>query len=170
MTGIVRRCILSFVVSFFCYIPCSHAEDSFFDSAGVKIHYIVEGHGEPVLLITGFGGSIQNWYALGIIRELSNTFQVIALDPRGHGQSDKPHDPKSYGMNLVEDPIRLLNHLKIRKAHVVGYSMGGNITMEILTHHPERLRTSVIGGTGWSQQDQLAAQKTLADSLEEGKE
>jgi pimeloyl-ACP methyl ester carboxylesterase len=169
MAATVKRWVLILIISFvFSFLPL-HAEDFFFDSAGVKIHYIVEGKGEPVLLISGFGGSIQNWYALGIIRELSNAFQVIALDCRGHGQSDKPHDPNSYGMNLVEDSIRLLDHLKIQKAHVVGYSMGGNITMEILTHHPERLRTAVIGGAGWSQLDQTAAQKTLADSLEEGK-
>jgi pimeloyl-ACP methyl ester carboxylesterase len=169
ITATAKRLVLNIIIWLIFSIPSLQAEDFFFDSAGVKIHYIVEGNGEPVLLITGFGGSIQSWSAQGIIRELSNTFQVIALDPRGHGQSDKPHDPNSYGMNMVEDPIRLLDHLRIEQAHVVGYSMGGNITMEIVTHHPERLRTAVIGGAGWSQKDQLAAQKILADSLEEGK-
>ena len=127
--------------------PFLHPADFFFDSAGVKIHYVVEGKGEPVLLIPGLGGDIQSsWPVIG---ELSKTFQVIALDNRGHGQSDKPHDPNSYGMNLVEDPIRLLDHLNIQRAHVEGYSMGGAIVLAMLGFHPERLRTAVIGGAGW---------------------
>jgi pimeloyl-ACP methyl ester carboxylesterase len=156
-------------------LPFLHAEDFFFDSAGVKIHYTVVGKGEPVLLIPGFGGDIQT--ELSVINALSNTFQVIALDNRGHGQSDKPHDPISYGMNLVEDSIRLLDHLKIQKAHVEGYSMGGAIVMELLAFHPERLRTAVIGGAGWNPLGQnmrmrIIRQKvadSLADSLEQGK-
>jgi hypothetical protein len=106
MAVIVRRCVPPLIISFVLSISFLQAEDFFFESAGAKIHYIVEGNGEPVLLITGFGGSIQSWSVQGIIRELSNTFQVIALDPRGHGQSDKPHDPNSYGMNMVEDCSR----------------------------------------------------------------
>jgi pimeloyl-ACP methyl ester carboxylesterase len=171
IAAIVRRHIL-LLISFLVFsIPLLQAEDFFFDSAGVKIHYIVEGKGEPVLLIHGFGGSIQyDWAARGIIKELSNTFQVIALDNRGHGQSDKPHDPNSYGMNMVEDPIRQLDHLKIQKAHVVGYSMGGAITLKILASHPERLRTAVLGGAGLNPPGMTeAGKKTLADSLEQGK-
>jgi pimeloyl-ACP methyl ester carboxylesterase len=122
-------------------------------------------------LIPGFGGSVQS--NLSVIKELSNTFQVIALDSRGHGQSDKPHDPNSYGMNLVEDSIRLLDHLKIQKAHVEGYSMGGAIIMAMLAFHPERLRTAVIGGAGWipPEQDMLrqAILQNLEVSLEQGK-
>src|SRR6267154_6224000 len=70
-----------------------HAEDFFFDSDGVKIHYIVEGKGEPVILIHGFAASIAaNWGGPGVIKALSENYQVIALDNRGHGQSEKPHD------------------------------------------------------------------------------
>jgi pimeloyl-ACP methyl ester carboxylesterase len=170
IAAIVRKHILLFISFLVFTIPFLQAEDFFFNSAGVKIHYIVEGKGEPVLLIHGFGANIQlNWSDPGIIKELSNSFQVIAFDNRGHGQSDKPHDPNSYGMNMVEDPIRLLDHLKIQKAHVVGYSMGGSITLGILALHPERLRTAVIGGAGLPRPGQEALRKTLADSLEQGK-
>jgi pimeloyl-ACP methyl ester carboxylesterase len=169
--AIVRRCVLLLIISFAFSISFLHAEDFFFDSAGVKIHYTVEGMGEPVLLIPGFGGDIH--LNRTVIGELSNTFQVIALDNRGHGQSDKPHDPNSYGMNLVEDPIRLLDHLKIQKAHVEGYSMGGAIVMAMLAFHPERLRTAVIGGAGWIPPEQGMAMRAilqnLAVSLEQGK-
>ena len=168
---IVKKHVLLILVLFVFSIPFLHAEDFFFNSAGVKIHYIVEGKGEPVLLIHGFGVNIQaNWS--GIIKELSNTFQVIALDNRGHGQSDKPHNPGAYGRQMMEDSIRLLDHLKIRKAHVVGYSMGGRIAAAIVGYHPERLRTAVLGGFGWNppgDKSRAAFQQVLAESLEQGK-
>jgi len=168
---IVTKHVLFILISFVSSIPFLQAEDFFFDSAGVKIHYIVEGKGEPVLLIHGFGVDIQDqWVTTGIVKGLSDTFQVIAIDNRGHGKSDKPHDRSSYGMNMLEDPIRLLNHLKIRKAHVVGYSMGGRITMAIIANHPERLLTAVLGGAGWNPPGQDDANLAiLADSLEQGK-
>lgn len=70
---------------------------------------------------------------------------------------------------MVEDTIRLLDHLKIRKAHVVGYSMGGRITFSLLGYHPERLRTAVIGGFGWVPSDDNSyntVHEQLAESLE----
>src|SRR5580704_16817637 len=116
----LRRTYLGFFCC--CLIPADalRAEDRFFDSNGVKIHYAVEGKGEPVLLIHGFSANAQmNWGNQGIISALAKDYRVIALDNRGHGKSDKPHDPKSYGQEMVEDAVRLLDHLKIEKAHVV---------------------------------------------------
>jgi pimeloyl-ACP methyl ester carboxylesterase len=147
------------------------AEDHFFDSNGVRIHYIVEGEGEPVLLIHGFSVDIgRNWGAPGIIKALSRDYRVIALDNRGHGQSDKPHDPKKYGAEMTEDAVRLLDHLKIDKAHVVGYSMGARITAELLASHPDRLLTATLGGFGGIRlaPDQMRFWGELADSLEQG--
>ena len=155
-------------------VPTLPAEDAFFDSGGVKIHYTIEGTGEPVLLIHGFSVSAaSNFGNPGIIKGLSDHYQVIAIDNRGHGQSDKPHDPKQYGPKMAEDSINLLNHLKIRKAHVVGYSMGGFITTQLLAKHPDRLITATLGGAGWRSPDETEYYKplfkNLADSLEEGK-
>jgi pimeloyl-ACP methyl ester carboxylesterase len=169
--AIAKGQVLLVLVTLVFFIPLLHAEDFFFDSAGVKIHYTVEGKGEPVLLIHGFGGDIQDqWGAPGVIKALSDAFQVIAIDNRGHGKSDKPHDRNAYGINMVEDPIRLLDHLKIAKAHVVGYSMGGRITGAMIALHPERLQTAVLGGAGWNPpgQDDIGL-SILADSLEQGK-
>jgi len=169
---IVKRNFLFITVYLLFFLPLLHAEDFFFDSAGVKIHYTVEGKGEPVLVIHGFGGNVQGMGIAGIVKALSGDFQVIAIDNRGHGKSDKPHDPAAYGMQMMEDSIRLLDHLKIRKAHVVGYSMGGRITGAILGAHPERLRTAVLGGFGWESPDdpaRRAYQKEMAESLEQGK-
>lgn len=146
--------------------------DQYFDSNGVKIHYIVEGEGEPVLLIHGFSASIPTqWGMPGIIRNLSQKYKVIALDNRGHGMSEKPHDPALYGDEMVMDAVRLLDHLKIEKAHVVGYSMGGFITMRLIVKHPERLLSASPCGAGWGQKDnpRMGSLLELADSLEQGK-
>jgi len=150
-----------------------HAEDQFFDSAGVKIHYTIDGKGEPVILIHGYATNIAgNWGQPGIIKGLSDSYEVIAIDNRGHGQSDKPHDATAYGNKMADDVIGLMDHLKIRKAHIVGYSMGGFLTEALLTEHPNRLLTATLGGAGWTDpndhsQEQLLDQ--LADSLEQGK-
>jgi pimeloyl-ACP methyl ester carboxylesterase len=147
------------------------AEDSSFDSNGVKIHYVVEGQGEPVLLIHGFTVNIQSqWAAPGIIKALAKDYRVIALDNRGHGKSDKPHDPKRYGLEMVEDQVRLLDHLKIDKAHVVGYSMGAAIAAKLLVTHPDRLLSVTLGGSGGFREGSLPpGVNALADSLEQGK-
>src|SRR6516164_1389375 len=112
------------------------AEDQFFDSNGVKIRYTVQGQGEPVLLIHGFTANIEKNWTPDLMKTLTKDFQVIALDNRGHGKSDKPHDPKKYGMEMAEDAVRLLDHLKIKKAHIVGYSMGAMITNKLMTTYP----------------------------------
>lgn len=167
---VVKIYVLLVAASIVLSVPLLLAEDFFFDSAGVKIHYIVEGRGEPVLVIHGFGGNAQGM--AGLVKELSGNFQVIALDNRGHGKSDKPHDTAAYGMQMAEDSIRLLDHLKIQKAHVVGYSMGGRIAATIVSYYPGRLRTAVLGGFGWQPPDDVsraAYQKELAESLEQGK-
>ena len=150
------------------------AEDFFFDSAGVRVHYVVEGKGEPVVLIHGFAVDIaSNWAEPGIIKGLADRYQVIAIDNRGHGRSDKPHDPQQYGVNMVSDVTRLLDHLNIQKAHIVGYSMGGNIAGVFLTDHHERVRTAILGATPWVGADGLPARvvwaNQLAESLEQGR-
>jgi pimeloyl-ACP methyl ester carboxylesterase len=147
LTTQIQGHVLVAIVLSFLFIPSSLAEDSFFDSDGVKIHYIVEGKGEPLLAIHGFTGSARRMS--NAIKNLSNNFQVIAIDCRGHGQSEKPHDLDAYGMNMIEDQIRLLDHLKIKKAHVFGYSMGGAIAIGIVGFHPERVLSAIVGGAGW---------------------
>jgi pimeloyl-ACP methyl ester carboxylesterase len=73
-------------------------------------------------------------------------------------------------MEMVEDAVRLLDHLKIDKAHVVGYSMGGAITLKLLATHPERVRSAVVGGAGWSPPDpSQRMMEEFADGLDQGK-
>jgi Predicted hydrolases or acyltransferases (alpha/beta hydrolase superfamily) len=104
----------------------ANAEDGTFDSKGVKIHFRILGQGEPVFLIHGFTGTLESWNKLA--SDLARTHFVVSLDCRGHGKSDKPHDPKAYGTEMVEDVVRLMDNLRIPKAHVIGYSMGAMIT------------------------------------------
>jgi pimeloyl-ACP methyl ester carboxylesterase len=167
-----KRYVLLAIVFSFLLIPSLLAQDSFFDSDGVKIHYVVEGKGEPLLVIHGFTGSIQGMS--DAIKYLSNNFQVIAMDCRGHGQSDKPHDLDAYGMNMIQDQIRLLDHLKIKKTHVFGYSMGGAIAIGIVGFHPERVISAIVGGAGWVAPGQVRDMAgldwdELAESMEQGK-
>jgi pimeloyl-ACP methyl ester carboxylesterase len=133
-----------------CAAATAHASDAMFDSKGVKLHYTVDGKGEPVVLIHGFASSAAiNWRLPGTIGLLAKNYQVIAFDVRGHGQSDKPVDESAYGLELVEDLIRLMDHLEIKKAHIAGYSMGGMIAMKFLALHQDRVLSGVVGGMGW---------------------
>ncbi len=121
-----------------------------FESNGVKIQYTVEGKGEPAVLIHGLYSSADvNWRLPGTIKALAAHYQVIALDLRGHGNSDKPDKDEAYGVEMAEDIVRLLDHLKVEKAHVVGYSMGGMVAMKLVTMHPDRARSLTLGGMGW---------------------
>jgi pimeloyl-ACP methyl ester carboxylesterase len=146
------------------------APSEFFDSAGVKIHYRVWGKGDPIVLIHGFTASIDtNWVRPGIVDKLDDDFKVIALDLRGHGESDKPHDPAAYGDEMAQDVVRLLDHLKIDKAHIVGYSLGGFTTLKLVTMHPERFLSATLGGAGWrSPSESGGGGSELAESLESG--
>jgi pimeloyl-ACP methyl ester carboxylesterase len=146
-------------------------EEGSFDSGGVKIRYLVEGRGEPVLLIHGLTTNAEGqWGMAGILKALAKDYRVIALDNRGHGKSGKPHDPKKYGTEMVEDAVRLLDHLKIDKVHVVGYSMGAIITLKLLATHPDRLLSATLGGSGGIRAGAMPFRfEALAESLEQGK-
>lgn len=131
-------------------------QDRFFDSEGVRIRYVDTGRGEPLVLVHGNLSHIERqWVATGVLPALARTHRVIALDLRGFGKSQKPHDPAAYGLHMGRDVIRLLDHLGLRRAHIVGYSMGGNIVAQLLTTHPDRFITATIGGA--SGQRRLAA-------------
>jgi pimeloyl-ACP methyl ester carboxylesterase len=125
-----------------------------FTSNGVKIHYVVEGKGEPVILVHGLCSSAKmNWVMPGTVTALAKRYQVVAFDNRGHGQSGKPEADDQYGVQMVEDVVRLMNHFHISKAHVAGYSLGGMITLKLLALHPERVSSAVLGGMGWLSAD-----------------
>jgi len=172
-TAAAMAILLVVAVAAAVFLLAHRTEGSYFDSKGVRIHYTDEGQGEPVVLLHGFAVNADlNWRRPGITQALSRDFRVIAMDLRGHGLSDKPHDESQYGNEMVNDVIRLLDHLHIEKAHVVGYSLGGSITLKLAATHPHRLITAAPLGVGWERPDNsefLAAIPKLADALEAGK-
>lgn len=118
---------------------------------GIKIHYLVQGTGTPVILIHGYTSSAEgNWGRNGIMEALAKNHKVVALDCRNHGKSDKPQ-PGARGR--PEDVIELLEHLKIEKAHFHGYSMGGSIMSHLMARIPEKFITASFGGSGVPETD-----------------
>ncbi len=141
-------------LSILAYLLVHRDEGSYFDSNGLRIHYTVEGKGEPVILIHGVAANADlNWRRPGVIKALSRNFEVIAFDLRGHGLSGKSSDPAAYGSEMVEDISRLMDHLHIRKAHIAGYSLGGFIALKFITTHPERVQSAAICAAGWKNAD-----------------
>ena len=143
-----------------------------FVSKGVHLQYVVEGQGPPVVLIHGLTLDAQSqWADPGITKELAKDYRVIAMDCRGHGKSDKPHEPAAYGIEMVEDVCRLLDHLKIKKANVVGYSLGGSIALKLLVSHPQRCLSVALGETAvyhegydFSAEDKAAQNSSLVSN------
>lgn len=122
-----------------------------FENDGLKLAYVDEGSGEPILLIHGFASSsFYNWVQPGWIPTLTAAgYRAIAIDNRGHGASDKPHDKALYTPTLMAgDAAALLRHLGIGKAHVMGYSMGARITAFLALNHPEMVHDVIFGGLG----------------------
>jgi len=144
----------------------------FFDSNGVLIHYIDVGEreGDPVVLMHGLNGSLERWIDTGFVEALTEAgFRVLALDARAHGKSGTPHDPAKYGQEMSLDIARLLDHVGIEKAHIVGYSMGARIVGKLRDLKPERFLSMCIGGRGWVQEEGPEPRQIfLAESLERG--
>ena len=124
-------------------------------SDGTKIHYFdIAGKGSPVVLIHGYTANAEGkWLKSNIAQTLAKNHRVIAIDARGHGQSDKPHDPAKYGPRMATDVVELLDHLKIAKAHIHGYSMGGSILTQLLARSQGRIISAIYGGSGPQETD-----------------
>ena len=122
-----------------------------FHNGEVEIAYLDTGQGDPIVLVHGFASSKEfNWVNPSWVGELSRAGRrVIALDNRGHGASSKLYDPAAYEMTLMAGDVRaLLDHLKIARADLMGYSMGARIAAFVAVQHPERVRSVIFGGLG----------------------
>lgn len=116
-------------------------------NGAVRIHYVVDGVGPPLLLHHGFTGSSRDWATFGFVAALRERFQVIMLDARGHGASDKPHAPGAYALeDRVGDVLAVLDDLGVARAHYYGYSYGGLMGWALGTHAPERFASLALGG------------------------
>ncbi len=145
-----------------------------FRSGDLTLYFIDEaprGHDrdEPILLIHGFASNhMVNWVDTGWVQALqADGRRVIALDNRGHGRSDKPHQPEDYHTEkMAEDALRLLDHLGLQRADVMGYSMGARITAFLAAMVPERVRSVMLGGLGIHLVEGAGLPQSIAEALD----
>ncbi len=141
--------------------------DQFFDSNGVKIRYVEQGTGPAIVLMHGYTGTLdRHFIANGVFASLATNHRAIAIDLRGHGKSGKPHDPKAYGDEMARDVVRLLDHLKIQRAHVLGYSLGAMVAGRVATMSPGRL-IGVIYSAGLPLRDAALMESFANESIAE---
>jgi pimeloyl-ACP methyl ester carboxylesterase len=140
-----------------------------FLNGGVEIAYLDEGENEPIVLVHGFASTKEvNWVQPGWVAALTAAGRrVIALDNRGHGASSKLYEPSAYhSAAMAEDVRALLDHLKIERADVMGYSMGARIAAFLAVNHPARVRSVILGGLGKRLVEGVGLPETIAESLE----
>jgi pimeloyl-ACP methyl ester carboxylesterase len=142
--------------------------DRFFDSNGVQIRYVEQGAGPPVIMLHGYTGTLdRHFVANGVFTAVARDHRAIAMDLRAHGKSGKPHDPKAYGDEFAKDVIRLLDHLKIQRAHIVGYSLGAALSGRLVTIHPDRLASVAFIGSHPRRELNAADTRFIEESIRE---
>ncbi len=153
------------------YSNFSFGQDKYLDVDGISLRYVEAGEGVPVILMHGFGGNLDMWLNTDIFHTLAETFHVIAFDARGHGLSDKPHNPDFYGANMAKDALSLMDYFGYEKAHVVGYSMGARLTGYLLGTYPERLLSATLGASpprrNWDETQEERARQFIANAQEQ---
>jgi len=157
--------VLSILILFFSHGVCA----AFFQSDGVKIYYTdSQGNGAPIVLVHGYSMSSDMWHDSAIVETLSKQHRVIALDCIGHGKSDKPMGPEKYGPKVGKEMINLIDHLEIKKAHLVGYSMGAYVVSRLLVTDPSKVQSAVIvsGFFPSNDREELLFQENTAKDME----
>ncbi|MGI9371645.1 MAG: alpha/beta fold hydrolase [Hyphomicrobiales bacterium] len=140
-----------------------------FNSDGVEIAYYVEGEGPPILLIHGFASNAQvNWIDTGWVSTLVRAGrQVVALDNRGHGNSEKLYEPAAYSAPIMaEDAARLMAHLGFTKIDVMGYSMGARISAFLTMKHQNLVNAAVFAGLAENMIKGVGGAEAVASALE----
>jgi pimeloyl-ACP methyl ester carboxylesterase len=124
---------------------------------------------QAIVLVHGFASThAVNWVNTRWTTTLANAgFRVVAMDNRGHGQSDKPHDPAAYDSAIMAEDLRaLMDHLGLARAHVMGYSMGARIAAHLALAHPGRVGALLLGGLGIHLVDGVGLPVGIADAME----
>ena len=143
-------------------------QERFFDSNGVRIRFVEQGQGPAVVLIHGYTGTgDRHWINTGVFEDLARDHRVIAMDARGHGKSGKPREASTYGAEMSRDVVRLLDHLTITRAHVVGFSMGAFVAGHLMVTQPDRLISVTLVAhhpiRGWTSVDEEEAEAWARD-------
>jgi pimeloyl-ACP methyl ester carboxylesterase len=140
-----------------------------FHNGAVEIAYLDEGEGDPIVLVHGFASTKNvNWVYPTWVSELKkNHYRVIALDNRGHGDSQKLYDPAQYSIPIMSgDVVALMDHLAIPRADIMGYSLGGRMSGWLALNHPERLRSAILAGIGIGMIEGGGPGENVAEALE----
>jgi pimeloyl-ACP methyl ester carboxylesterase len=140
-----------------------------FHNGAVEIAYLDEGEGDPILLVHGFASSKNvNWVYPTWVSELKkNGRRVIAFDNRGHGDSGKLYDAADYEIGIMAGDISaLMDHLRIERADVMGYSLGSRMTAVMALREPQRLRSVILGGIGIGLIEGGGPGENVAEALE----
>lgn len=139
-----------------------------FTSNGLKISFNAVGWGDPVLLLHGFAANRgQAWRASGWFDLLDQAgIDYAAMDHRGHGESDKPHDVDAYAADMMtSDIINFLDYLKAKQATIVAHSMGALISLRLLTEYPHRFKSAVLCGVGARMLEKRDDREIMAQAL-----
>jgi pimeloyl-ACP methyl ester carboxylesterase len=138
---------------------------------GTNIHYVVEGTGPALVLQHGFTQSVEDWFECGYVAPLRAKFQLILIDARGHGKSDKPHDADAYTLQKrAADVTCVLDALGVARAHFWGYSMGGYIAFGLAQYAPDRIEKLIIGGQHAFAAERSGQRRWLRYGMREGPE
>ena len=115
--------------------------------SGLRIYYELLGTGRPLILLHGSMGSTESWRMTGYTEALADAFQLILVDLRGHGRSDRPTGAKAYlTTSQVDDITAVLDDLELESAAVLGWSRGGDVALATAAIHPERVEAIAIVG------------------------
>ena len=140
-----------------------------FHNGAVEIAYLDEGEGDPILLVHGFASTAKvNWVYPTWVSELRKSGRrVIALDNRGHGDSEKLYDAQAYEIpTMAGDVTALMDHLQIERADIMGYSLGARMAAWLALRQPHRLRSAIFGGIGMALIEGGGPGENVAEALE----
>jgi pimeloyl-ACP methyl ester carboxylesterase len=121
--------------------PFLAAPDQQFAADGVTLRYRDVGTGDPIVLIHGYGAALESM--AGIARALPE-YRLVAPDLRGFGRSSKFAEAERFGQQMVDDVVRLMDHLKIQRAHLLGHSMGALIAANVASRFPARTASATL--------------------------
>jgi pimeloyl-ACP methyl ester carboxylesterase len=131
---------------------------------GVRLFYEATGRGTPIVFVHEFSGDSRSWQLQ--VRHFRNRYRCIAFNARGYPPSDVPERVSSYTQALAVEDIRtVMRHLKVRKAHIIGCSMGSQATLHFGLTYPRMATTlTVIGAGSGSNHPTRAEQKRVSDA------
>ena len=141
----------------------------FFDSQGTTIHFKIDGTGPDLIMVHPWMNTLEVWYGWGLADLLREENRLILIDCRGHGESDKPHDPAMYGAWLCQDIVNLMDYMGIQTANFFGFSMGASVCSDLLMVHPERVKSMILSSFVLSDEpitkSRLRERDSVADAL-----